>query len=308
VAEVKMSPVKSAWRRGIFVFLVIASLALMTVSFRQTESGAVHDIRQAFASLLSPMQEFGSRVAEPFQDGYEWFKSVWSAKNKAEGLEEELDMLQGELIRLQEQSEENERLRALLDLRDKAAYPEGTDFEIAQVIGKSPSIWEAWVLVNKGTDDGLEVGQPVVGATPTVGETVIGKGLVGKVVSADANTAKIQLITDSQSAVAAKIQGSRAEGIVHGSMRGKLTMDYVDRDLAVDAMLVVVTSGYGGVYPADVPIGLVVSVGEETINIFKEIEVQAFVDFRVLEEVMILLLPVESSAAETTTTTVGGGQ
>mgnify|MGYP001150382418 CR=1 FL=1 len=230
-----------------------------------------------------------------------------------------MDVLQGELIRLQEQSEENERLRALLDLRDKATYPTGTDFEVAEVIGKSPSLWEAWVLVNRGTDDGLEVGQPVVGATPTVGETVVGKGLVGKVIWADASTAKVQLITDSQSAVAAKIQGSRAEGIVHGSMRGKLTMDYVDRDLAVDPKLVVVTSGYGGVYPADVPVGLVVSVGEETINIFKEIEVQAFVDFRVLEEVMVLLVPVAGSvtetpeetegteATETTTTTIQGG-
>jgi rod shape-determining protein MreC len=310
-----MSPVKSAWRRGIFVFLIIASLALLTLSFRQAEAGPVYDLRQAFASMLSPLQEFGSRVAEPFQDGYDWFRSVWSAKNKAEDLEEELDVLQGELISLQEQSEENERLRALLDLRDKATYPTGTDFEVAQVIGKSPSLWEAWVLVNKGTDDGLEIGQPVVGATPTVGETVIGKGLVGKIIWADASTAKVQLITDSQSAVAAKIQGSRAEGIVHGSMRGKLTMDYVDRDLAVDPMLVVVTSGYGGVYPSDVPVGLVVSVGEETINIFKEIEVQAFVDFRVLEEVMVLLVPVAGSVTETpedteeteTTTTEGGG-
>ena len=96
-------------------------------------------------------------------------------------------------------------------------------------------------------------------------------------------------------------------------------MDYVDRDLAVDPMLVIVTSGYGGVYPADVPIGLVTRVGEETINIFKEIQVQAFVDFRVLEEVMVLLVPVAGSvtetpeetegteAGETTTTTIQGG-
>ena len=204
-----MSPAKSAWRRGIFVFLIIASLALLTLSFRQAEEGPVYDLRQAFASLLSPLQEFGSRVAEPFQDGYDWFKSVWSAKNKAEGLEEELDVLQGELIRLQEQSEENERLRALLDLRDKATYPAGTDFEVAQVIGKSPSLWEAWVLVNKGTDDGIEVGQPVVGATPTVGETVVGKGLVGKVIWADASTAKVRQVSGSRSCTVDACQAIR---------------------------------------------------------------------------------------------------
>ena len=298
-----MSPVKSAWRRGIFAFLIIASLALLTVSFRETEEGVVHEVRQAFGSLLSPLQALGAKVAEPFQDGYDWFKSVWSAKNKADELEEQLDVLQGELITLVEQREENDRLKALLELREKATYPAGTEFLVARVIGKSPSRWEAWVLINKGTADGLKVGQPVVGATPTVGETTVGKGLVGKIVRADAHTARVQLITDSQSAVAAKIQGSRAEGIVHGSLQGTLTMDYVDRDLAVDPKLVVVTSGYGLAYPADVPIGLVMSVGEETINIYKEIELQSFVDFRVLEEVMVLIVSEGSMQSDTTTTT-----
>ena len=55
---------------------------------------------------------------------------------------------------------------------------------------------------------------------------------MGKIVEVDRHTAKVQLIIDSQSAVSAKIQSSRAEGILHGSMEGKLTMDYVDRDLA----------------------------------------------------------------------------
>ena len=120
-----------------------------------------------------------------------------------------------------------------------------------------------------------------------------GKGLVGKVVWVTAHSAKVQLITDSESSVAAKIQGSRAEGIVEGSVSGQLTMDYVDRDIKVDPKLVVVTSGYGGVYPPDIPIGIVASVGEEDVNSYKEIEVQPFVDFRVLEEVMVLIVPEE---------------
>ena len=71
-------------------------------------------------------------------------------------------------------------------------------------------------------------------------------------------------------------------------------MDYVDRDIMVDPKLVIVTSGYGGIYPPDIPIGIVANVGEEDVNIYKEIEVQAFVDFRVLEQVMVLILPEEA--------------
>ena len=279
------------WRRLVFVFLIIASLAILTVSFRETESGPVHAVQEAGLSLLSPLQSWGARAAEPFQDGYEWLRTLWSAHKEAERLAAELQALQGEAVKLKEQAEENERLKGLLDLRDKGTFPEGTDFEVARVIGKSPTRWQAWVQIDKGSADGITVDQPVVGATPIAGESVYGKGLVGKVTAVTSHTAQVQLITDSESSVAAKIQEFRAEGIVEGSVSGTLTMDFVDRDIPVELNRVVVTSGYGGVYPPAIPIGIVADVGEEDVNIYKEIEVQPFVDFRVLEEVMVLILP-----------------
>jgi len=294
---------KVAWRRPVFVILILASLALLTVSFREAESGPVHAIQEAGAGMLSPLQSWGAKIAEPFQDGYQWLKTLWSAHQRAERLEAELQELQGETIKLEEQAEENQRLRALLDLHpDQGIYPEGTDFTSARVIGKSPTRWQAWVQIDKGTADGIRVGLPVVGATPVAGESLAGKGLVGKVVSVTEHTAQVQLITDAGSSVSAKIQGSRAEGVVEGSVSGDLIMDYVERDIAVDPKLVIVSSGYGGVYPADIPIGIVTSVGEEDVDIYKEIEVQAFVDFRVLEEVMVLILPLEVTTTTTSRT------
>ena len=290
---------KVAWRRPVFVILILASLALLTVSFRESDSGPVHAIQEAGAGMLAPLQSWGSKVAEPFQDGYQWLKTLWSAHQRAERLEEELQILQGEAIKLEEQAEENARLKGLLDLRDKGTYPEGTDFIVARVIGKSPTRWQAWVQIDKGLADGIRVGQPAVGATPAAGESLAGKGLVGKVTAVTAHTAQVQLIIDSESSVAAKIQGFRAEGFIEGSVSGNLIMDYVDRDIAVDPKLVIVTSGYGGIYPADIPVGIVASVGEEDVNIYKEIEVRAFVDFRVLEEVMVLILPVETTTTST---------
>jgi rod shape-determining protein MreC len=279
------------WRRLVFVVLIIASLAILTVSFRESESGPVHAIQQAGLGILSPLQSWGARAAQPFQDGYTWIRTLWSAHEEVQRLAAELQALQGEAVKLKEQAEENARLKSLLDLRDKGTYPEGTDFEVARVTGKSPTRWEAWVQIDKGSADGIKVDQPVVGATPMAGETLAGKGLVGKVIAVTPHSAQVQLITDSASSVAAKIQGSRAEGIVEGSVSGTLTMDFVDRDIVVDPKLVVVTSGFGGIYPPAIPIGIVADVSEEDVNIYKEIEIQAFVDFRVLEEVMVLILP-----------------
>jgi rod shape-determining protein MreC len=286
---------KVAWRRFVFVVLIIASLAVLTVSFRETESGPVHAVQQATAGLLAPLQSWGARVAQPFQDGYDWVRTLWSAHQDAERLAEQVQVLQGEIIKLQEQGEENQRLKSLLELQEKGTFPDGTDFLIARVTGKSPTRWQAWIQIDKGSSDGLRVDQAVVGATPLAGQTLAGKGLVGRVIEVTAHAAKVLLITDSESSVAAKIQGSRGEGIVEGSISGELTMDYVDRDISVDPKLVVVTSGFGGVYPADIPIGIVANVGEEDVDIYKEIEVQPFVDFRVLEEVMVLLVPSESA-------------
>jgi rod shape-determining protein MreC len=296
---------KVAWRRFVFVVLIIASLAVLTVSFRETESGPVHTIQQTTAGLLAPLQSWGARIAQPFQDGYAWVTTLWSAHKEADRLAGQVQVLQGEIVKLQEQGEENQRLKSLLDLKDKGTFPAGTDFLVARVVGKSPTRWQAWVQIDKGSADGLRVDQAVVGATPLAGETLAGKGLVGKIIEVTAHSAKVQLVSDSESSVAAKIQGSRGEGIVEGSVSGRLSMDYVDRDISVDPKLVVVTSGFGGVYPADIPIGIVANVGEEDVNIYKDIEVQPFVDFRVLEEVMVLLVPdtTDTSAATSTTGT-----
>lgn len=297
---------KVAWRRVVFVVLIIASLAVLTVSFRQTESGPVHAIRQGAAGLLAPMQSWGARIADPFQDGYDWLTTIWSAHNDAERLAEQVQELQGEVVKLQEQAEENQRLKSLLDLKDRGTFPAGTDFIVARVVAKSPTKWQAWIEIDKGSEDGLEVNQAVVGSTPVAGSSLAGKGLVGKIVEVTAHSAKVLLIADSDSSVAAKIQGSRAEGIVEGSVNGRLMMNYVDRDLSVDPKLVVVTSGYGGVYPPDIPVGIVVNVGEKDVDSYRSIEVQAFLDFRVLEEVMVLIVPRQPGETGSPTTGSGG--
>jgi rod shape-determining protein MreC len=234
---------KVAWRRFVFVVLIIASLAVLTVSFRETESGPVHAVQQATAGLLAPLQSWGARVAQPFQDGYDWVRTLWSAHKDAERLAEQVQILQGEIVRLQEQGEENQRLKSLLDFQEKGTFPDGTDFLVARVIVKSPTRWQARIQIDKGSDDGVQVDQAVVGATPLAGQTLAGQGLVGKVIEVTRRSAVVLLITDSESSVAAKIQGSRGEGIVEGSVSGKLIMDYVDRDISVDPKLVVVTSG-----------------------------------------------------------------
>jgi len=212
-------------------------------------------------------------------------------------LEADLENLRGQLVQLQESSQENDRLKGLLEFRDAGIFPKGSTFVTARVIGKSPTKWQEWVLIDKGTADGVMLNQPVVGATPSADSSLSGKGLVGKVVAVSSHSAQVQLLIDSGSSVATMVQGqtARAEGILEGTVEGKLIMDFVERDQPVDLKQVVVTSGFGQIFPKGIPVGVVESVGEEDVNIYKQIEVRAFVDFRALEEVMVLTNPLPTN-------------
>ena len=105
----------------------------------------------------------------------------------AERLAGQVQVLQGEVVKLQEQGEENQRLKSLLDFQDKGTFPAGTDFLVARVIGKSPTRWQAWIQIDKGSADGLRAG-PARGRRHPAGRTrpLAGKGLVGKMIEVTA--------------------------------------------------------------------------------------------------------------------------
>lgn len=279
-------------RRVLLTALIVAALLLLTVFFREPATGALHSVQRGGLGTFAPLQSFASRAVQPFEDGWRWVGHAAQANQENRDMRVQLEQLRGQLVGLQEAEQENTRLKGLLDLREAGIFPAGATFAVARVVGKSPTKWQQWVQIDKGSADGIVLNQPVVGATSTVGsETLSGKGLVGKVIAVSAHAAQVQLIIDPSSSVAGVIQGVRAEGIVEGTVDGGLLMDFVERDKPVEEKLVVVTSGFGQIFPKGIPIGLVQTVGEVDVNIFKQIEVRPFVDFGSLEEVMVLTSP-----------------
>ncbi len=278
-------------RRILFAVLIVISLVLLTAYFREPAAGLLHNVQNNGSDAMSPVQSLAARAVQPFRDGYRWVGDVLGANARNQQLEGQLESLRGELVRLNESSEENQRLKELLDFRDAGIFPAGSTFEVARVIGKSPTKWEAWIQIDKGSDDGIALNQPVVGATLPADRSLSGKGLVGKVIAVGNRSARVQLMVDQASNVAALVQGTRAQGIVGGSLSGRLVMDFVERDQPVEPKLIVITSGFGQIFPKGIPIGIVQSVGEVDVNIYKQIEVRPFVDFNTLEEVMVVTSP-----------------
>src|SRR5690606_23659520 len=136
------------------------------------------------------------------------------------------------------------------------------------------------ILINRGTRDGLALGMPVV----------TDLGLVGRIYEVSANTARVQLISDQNSAVSGRLQTSRAEGSIvgRGLLTGSLRMQFIPIDAEITVGDLVVTSGLGGNFPPDIVIGQVTSRRKFEFELWQEAEVSSLINFSTLEFVLVV--------------------
>jgi rod shape-determining protein MreC len=203
-------------------------------------------------------------------------QDVARLRQRNQELEAEVSRLQSEIIDLQQQLAETRVLSALVDFA--RAHPENR-YVAASVIGRDPSPFVKYVIINRGSDDGLRRGMPVVTA----------QGLVGRVAAVTAGAARVQLITDPDSSVNIRLEPTAAEGILVGSLTGKLSLDMIPQEASVQTGNLVLTSGLGGNYPANILIGQVANVDRKETNLFQTADVQPTVDFSRLEIVLIIV-------------------
>lgn len=203
-------------------------------------------------------------------------QDVARLRQRNQELEAEVSRLQSEIIDLQQQLAETRVLSALVDFA--RAHPENR-YVAASVIGRDPSPFVKYVIINRGSDDGLRRGMPVVTA----------QGLVGRVAAVTAGAARVQLITDPDSSVNIRLEPTAAEGILVGSLTGKLSLDMIPQEASVQTGNLVLTSGLGGNYPANILIGQVANVHRKETDLFQTADVQPTVDFSRLEIVLIIV-------------------
>ncbi len=199
-------------------------------------------------------------------------------------LEAENARLQQELIVLREKSTEVDTLRALVNFAQ--SQPESR-YQGAIVTGRDISPFLQSVWISAGSDDGLAKGMPVVTE----------RGLVGRLAEVFATTSRVQLVTDPDSAVNVQLQLSRIDGILEAQLNGELWVNWIDQEVNVEMGELVLTSGLGGAYPPDIPIGQVINVRKRDFDLFQQAIVQPSVNLDEIEVVLVItnftLLPFE---------------
>ncbi len=231
-----------------------------------------------------------SLVLSPFQQGVSWIsdelrhvtEAVWEMATLYEQnkmLRNEVEQLRGINLQANEALAENERLRNMIGYKQSAHQ---FDMVAARVIGRESDTWSRMIVIDRGTMSGIANDMPVV--TP--------QGLVGRVVEAGLNSSKVQLILDPRSSVGTIVQRaqSRVTGIVQGDMDNPTMPQMVNIPKNADVVEgdVIVTSGFGGVYPKGIIVGLVSSLKNDAGGLLKIGVLEAAVDFQKLEDVLVI--------------------
>jgi rod shape-determining protein MreC len=190
-------------------------------------------------------------------------------------LENEISGLQAQVIQLEGQLTEARALYALLDFaRSRPQY----QYLASSVIGKDPSPFLHYIIVEHGSDDGVRFGMPVVTQ----------QGLVGRVEAVTASASRVQLINDPGSLINVRMQSLKRDAQLAGSITGDLLLENIPQDLVLSAGELLLTSGLGGNYPADILVGQVVSVTKKENELFQTASVQPVVNFSTLRAVLII--------------------
>jgi rod shape-determining protein MreC len=258
----------------LLIFLLASLLALLSHQVR-TGSGRTL-LEERMLDVTGPLL----RVAG---SGVGAVASIWRSYVDLRGVGRENAALRADLARMGEaerQAEEfrreNLRLRELLELRSRLAVPALA----AEVLAVGTTGQARTALINRGTRDGVRRNLSVVNA----------RGVVGRVIAAGSTTAKVQLLIDPNSGVAGLFQRSRGQGMVLGTGDAGCRMEYVSDLVDVEVGDVVVASGLDQIHPKGITIG-VVSAVEEADQLTRTVLVRPEVDFRRLEEVLVLLRP-----------------
>lgn len=254
-------------------------IAFTLVALVLHEVGYLQAAEDVVLRLVTPVQSWFSNRARGVGDAVQTLRDLRTLRDENARLRQENDALIIENVQLKEAEAENERLRRLLDFtRTNPSYDYRGGEVGARVIGHDPSAYLDFVIIDLGERQGASLDMPVVTE----------RGLVGRITEVHDTSSEVLLITDVNSAVTALIQTSRAMGVVRGLAGGGLLLDQVPQDVEVHEGEIVITSGLGDSFPRGLVIGQISKVYQRDYEMFQQARVRPTVDFRNLEQVLVI--------------------
>jgi rod shape-determining protein MreC len=255
--------------------LLLISLSLLMVNTRGQRR--VDPLGVVFLEAVTPVANLSGSMTTRLGDAWRAYIDLVGVREEREWLRERVRDLERTIDANLQIRRENERLNALLDLREAlggmpiAARVTG--------IGASPLFHTA--TLDRGTSQGILEGMAVLAED----------GVVGRVVATSPNASRVLLLEDPASGVEAIVQRSRARGILEGGSDGRFHLKYIKPDEELRIGDSVVTSGFDQIFPRGIALGRIVALRAPPNGLFQTAEVLPAVDFGKLAEVLVLEAP-----------------
>ena len=232
----------------------------------------------AVITLLAPFQRAAAWAGAQVQGVVANVQDILTVHQQNQLLRSEVEQLRVQNVQANEYAAENIRLRELLGYTQSARQ---FDLVMARVIGREPTTWTRMIVIDRGTQHGVQKNMAVITA----------RGLVGTVTDAGPISSKVQLILDPRSAAGALVQRSRVAGVVKGTpddaMHPRMVNVPKSQDMAVGD--IVVTSGFGGIYPQGIMVGTVSAVKNDSGGLLHYAVIEPATDFQRLEDVAVIV-------------------
>jgi rod shape-determining protein MreC len=254
--------------------VVVAQVLLLAVQIKRERQ--VRLIRVWAVELISPVQRVSSWTVYNLEHGWGNYISLRNTRQDNEALRSELDRLKVRNAELEGRALEADRLAAMLNFRQAHA---DVPMAAAHVIGGSPDSGSLVVNIDRGSRDGIRRDMGVI--TPD--------GVVGKILAVYPDISQVLLLGDKESGVGALLANTRTQGVVRGSGKPEMSMDYVSNDSKVSAGEAVLTSGQDRIFPKDLPVAIVAEAVPDRKAPFMKILLKPAAHLDRLEEVLVLL-------------------
>lgn len=270
-----------------YLFLAVTVGQVILISAQVQSKSGVPVLGSVTLGAFARVQHGTANIVHGIRHAWGSYVDLRGVRAQNESLRSQVADLE---IRLQEQralAARTAKLQELLNLRASVSAPTLA----ADVIAGNPNPGMLTVTIDRGSADGVEENMAVIAP----------KGVVGRVVGIPAaHAARVQLIIDRHAAAGALSERSRAGGMVVGQDepgQPPLRMELVSNLADLKIGDVIVTSGVDGIYPKGFPVGHVESVGRGT-GLYLRVAVRPTVEFRSLEEVLVVMVPARPATAE----------
>jgi len=257
-----------------YTWWVGAMIGLAVLLAIAGETGMLSPFQGAFLKVTSPFDSALSAVFRPVASFLSDAGSLNDLRDENRRLRVENEQLQNKIVSLQQDSERVKELEKALGILQQPGEEKKLP---AKIVNRVSTPFDSVVSIDHGANDGIKTGMVVLSAQGT---------LVGTVTKTLAGSAFVRLITDSRSKVNAQVQELKLDGVVRGNPGRTLTFDLAQGD--IKAGDTIVTSGLGGNYPPDLPIGRVSEVSGSAQDLYRRVKIEPFVRLSTATTVLVL--------------------